>query len=219
MHQIKTSDGKFDGVQSIEEYIIRIGKEHKTEKRALAFAFIVYDFDNPHIDEMLAKSSYYNALDYISGKTLTVFYINSSYLNYQSEKAKESNKMNFEFGVQKIDAPANVSPKYIAEKLINKDSLPSPSIMFFRISDNTVSEYTIAHLRENEIEKGFNELLKIIKTAVDSLSQVKEEYRDNEKEIFSLLKQSIESSEFWKTAKAGYNKMMKLKDFLLFWKV
>ena len=219
MHQIKTSDGKFDGVQSIEEYIIRIGKEHKTEKKALAFAFIVYDFDNPHIDEMLAKSSYYNALDYISGKTLTVFYINSSYLNYQSDKAKESNKMNFEFGVQKIDAPANVSPKYIAEKLINKDSLPSPSIMFFRISDNTVSEYTIAHLRENEIEKGFNELLNIIKTAVDSLSQVKDKYRDNEKEIFSLLKQSIESSEFWKAANAGYDKMMKLKDFLFFWKV
>ncbi len=219
MHQIKNSQGKFDGIDCIGEYIVRVGLEHKAEKRALAFAFIVYDFDNPHIEKILTDTSYYNALDYVSGKSITVFYVNSSYLTYQSERAKQSDKMNFEFGVQKIDAPVNVSPKFIAEKLINKDYLPSPSVLFFRISDNSIEEYTIAHLRQNEIEKGFNELLMVIKTAVSSICEVKDEYIDNEKEIFTLLKQSIESSEFWKGAKGGYDKMMRLKDFLLFWKV
>ena len=48
---------------------------------------------------------------------------------------------------------------------------------------------------------------------------MKEENRDNEKEIFNLIKQSIEGSEFWKNAKLGFDKMMKVKDLLLFWKI
>ena len=219
MHQIRTADGRFDGIESLEKYIFEKCAEHKAEKRAFAFALIVYDFNNPYITKILEDDKYFNALDYTSGKYLTVFYIHSEYIRYQSERAKTTNKIRLEFGVQKVDGPVDVSPKFLGEKIINTDSLPSPSIIFFNTSDYVITDYTIAKLRENEIEKGFNELLKVIQTAVDSLERVKEENRANEKEIFSLVKQSIEGSEFWKSAKAGYDKMMKLKDFIFFWKV
>lgn len=219
MHQIRTADGRFDGIESLETYIFEKCAEHKAEKRAFAFALIVYDFDNPHITKILEDDKYFIALDYTSGKYLTVFYVHSKYLSYQSERAMNTSKMRFEFGVQKVDGPVDVSPKFLGEKLINSGSLPSPSIIFFNTSDYVITDYTIAKLRENEIEKGFNELIKVLQTAVDGLNRVKEENRTNEKEIFNLIKQSIEASEFWKSTRVGYDKMMKLKDFIFFWKV
>lgn len=219
MHQIRTSEGQFDGIESLEHYILNKCSEHKAEKKAFAFALIVYDFNDPHISIILENEKYFNALDYTSGHFLTVFYVHSEYLQHQSDRAKKSNTMHIELSVEKVNAPTNISPKFLGEKLINNESLPSPSIIFFNTSEFVITDYTIAKLRENEIEKGFNELLKIIKTSVDSLSEIKEENRDNEKEIFDLLKQSIDGSEFWKSAKSSFDKLMKIKDFFLFWKV
>lgn len=219
MHQIKNSLGKFASVGEIERYIVRIAQGHRVDKRAFVFALIVQDFDNPHIEKILSDMSYYNALDYISGKYITVFYIHSKYLGVQSERAKKSNKQRFEFTMQKIDTTPNLSPKFIAENIFNVDSLPSPSVLFFNINGDSITEYTIAHLQHNEIEKGFGELLNVIKTAAISLAEVKEENRNNDKEVFALVKRSIESAEFWKSADSVYGKMMKVKDFLFFWKV
>lgn len=219
MYQIKNSQGQFDGIESLEKHILEVSQKHKDDKRAFAFALIVCDFNNPHIYKILNDTGYYNALDYVSGKTITVFYVNSDYLSHQSQKAKESNSVLMEFGIQKVNGPANLSPKFLAESLINIEYLPSPSILFFNISNYVISDFTIAQLRENEIEKGFNELIKVIQIAVDSLEQVQEEYRANETEIFNLLKQSIDGSEFWKNAKSGFSKAMKVKDFLFFWRI
>ncbi|MES2477875.1 MAG: hypothetical protein V4561_02225 [Bacteroidota bacterium] len=219
MYQIRTSEGQFDGIENLEHYILKKCSEHKAEKRAFAFALIVYDFNDPHISMILENENYFNALDYTSGHFLTVFHIHSEYIKYQSDRAKKSKTMRIELSVEKVNAPANISPKFIGEKLINNNSLPSPSVIFFNTSKYIITDYTIAKLRENEIEKGFNELLSVIKTAVEGLNEIKEENRDNEKEIFNLLKQSIEGSEFWKNAKSGFDKLMKIKDFFLFWKV
>ena len=93
MHQIRTADGQFDGIESLERYILEKCSEHKAEKRAFAFALIVYDFNDPQITKILEDDSYFNALDYTSGKFLTVFYVHSEYIQYQSAKAKESNQI------------------------------------------------------------------------------------------------------------------------------
>jgi hypothetical protein len=219
MHQIRTADGRFDGIESLEKYIFEKCAEHKAKKRAFAFALIVYDFSDPYITKILEDDEYFNALDYTSGKYLAVFYVHSEYIRHQSERAKSTNKVRMEFGVQKLDGPVDVSPKFLGEKIINNDSLPSPSVIFFNTSGYVITDYTIAKLRENEIERGFNELLKVIQTAVTSIDKVIEENRANDEEIFNLIKQSIEGSEYWKSAKAGFNKMMKVKDFIFFWKV
>jgi hypothetical protein len=219
MHEIRNSEGQFDSIESLEKFILQKCSEHKAEKRAFAFALIVYDFNDPYISKILEDEKYFNALDHTSGKFLTVFYVHSEYIRHQSDKAKESRTMRIEFSVEKVNGPVNVSPKFLGEKLINNDSLPSPSVIFFNTSDYLITDYTIARLRENEIEKGFNELLKIVQTAVNSLNKVKDEKRDNENEIFNLLKQSVDGSEFWKNAKSGFDKIMKMKDFLFFWKI
>lgn len=216
MHQIKDSHGQFDGINSLTEYIFKTCNQHRKENRALAFALIVYDFHNPHVEKMLEDKAYYNALDHVSGKFLTIFYINSNYLTYQSKIAAESNKVTLELSIQKVDTPVNVSPKLVAHKIINQETLPSPSILFFNVKGSVITEYTIANLRENEVEKGFNELIKIVELAVGGMKDVQEGYKDNHDEIFDLLKQTIEGAEFWKSTKSNFKKMMKLRSFFSF---
>jgi len=219
MHQIQNNQGQFSGINELTEYIMETCANHFKEKRALAFALIVYDFEDPQVMEILQNQKYFDALDYISGNKLTVFYIHSQYLDYQSKVATESNLMHIELGVQKINGPVNASPKFIAENLINKKNLPSPSVLFFTVSENVITNFTIAQLRHQEVEKGFIELKVIIKKGVESLSKVQEDYHENKPEIFNLIKDSIEASEFWKNGAIGFNKLMKIKSFLTFWKI
>lgn len=217
MYEIKDSEGEFGVIDTLLDKILNTCQ--KNENRAYAFALIVFDFYDPHINKILNDEDYFNALDYATGKELTVFFINSDYLRVQSEKAKETSKMRIELSIEKVKGATNYSPKYIAEKLLNEESLPSPSVLFFNVNNNTICDSTIARLRENEIEKGLNELIQLMKTAVKSFENVQEKNRGNQAEIFQLLKQTIDSSEYWQNTKSRFDKLMKIKDFLFFWKV
>lgn len=83
MVPIVISEDKKFNEESFKEYLVDTCRKHKTEGRALAFAFIVYDFDNHTITQILKKEDYWNSLDKISGKTLSVFYINSQESYFQ----------------------------------------------------------------------------------------------------------------------------------------
>ncbi len=69
IHDIKTAD--------FSNGIIELCEKHRKDKRALAFAFIIYDFCNPHITKVLDDVDYWNALDAVSGKFLSIYYIPS----------------------------------------------------------------------------------------------------------------------------------------------
>lgn len=200
--------------ESLFDYIIEVATEHQKQARAFAFAFIVVDFEDAHVSKILSDEDYLNALDSIAGEYLTIFYLDSEYMKLTSEMAKKSRSRWMEFGMEKVDAPPSYSPSYLAEKLINDKNLPSPSIIFFQVDGFKIIDHTIARLRKPEIESGFNEMKKIIKNGIEGISKVENENRENRKEIFSLLKTSIEGSEFWTVVNIGYAKLMKLKEFL-----
>ena len=71
-----TQDGSFDN-DNFRNYLLNICKEHKNQHRALAFAFLVYDFDDYTIQQIIDNQHYWTTLDKISGHSLSVFYINS----------------------------------------------------------------------------------------------------------------------------------------------
>lgn len=91
MYQIRNSNVDFDGIESIEKHILEKCKEHKEQKRAFAFALIVNDFYNPHINIILEEDKHFNASDYLSGKTMTIFYLNSDDVRHQSSVSQQSN--------------------------------------------------------------------------------------------------------------------------------
>ncbi|MEZ7499845.1 hypothetical protein QO200_13985 [Flavobacterium sp. Arc3] len=219
MHQIIYPNLEDGHSESLEEYILQICHQHKTENRAMAFAFIVSDLDDPQIIKLLRDKDYLQALNKISSRYLTVFYLNNDYVDETINKAGKSDIIRFEFGIERVDAPGNYSPKYLVQNLLNRENLPSPSILFFQVIDNIITDHTFAQIREDRIEDAFIEMKQIIKTAIESLSTVKDENRENSSELFNLLKLSIESSEYWKNARNNFDKLIKIKDFLLCWKI
>lgn len=218
MHPIIYPNNKPGSPEQISNYILEVCRQHKEEGRALGFAFIITDLTNPYVNKILCDNDYLNALHNISGKFLTVFFLNDNYVDHTLNQAKNSNVMRLELSVEKIDAPPYIMPKQLAEALLNQEILSSPSILFFQVDQNVVTDYFITNLRENKIEEGFNEIKEVISTAVNSFSQVTPKNHVNSNELFTLLRKAIDSSEFWKNTKKNYEKFMKFKDFIFFWK-
>jgi hypothetical protein len=200
---------------NLREYLIKVCQTHKAENRALAFAFIVADLHNPNVNKILNDHDYINALHEISGKTLTVFFLMDNYVNRTIIDSSNSNRILLELGVQPLKGPPSLMPKELAKILIEEEILQTPCILFFQVEDYNVTEFFITKLRENRIEDGFLEIKDIIEKAVKSLAKVEPEYHNNSKELFNLIQQEIESSEFWKNANKVYKKAVKLKEFIL----
>src|SRR5690606_3233660 len=55
--------------------IVRTSINHKKENRALAFAFIVYNFESPQIAKVLEDNHYWDSLNRIASSFLSIFYI------------------------------------------------------------------------------------------------------------------------------------------------
>lgn len=200
---------------NLRNYIMQVCQTHKSENRALAFAFIVADLHNPHVNKILHDHNYINALHEISGKTLTVFFLMDNYVNRTIIDSSNSNRILLELGVQSLNGPPSLMPKQLAEILIEEEILETPCILFFQVEDYNVTDFFITKLNENRIEDGFLEIKDIIEKAVKSLAIVKPENRKNSKELFNLIQLEIESSEFWKNANKVYKNVIKLKEFIL----
>lgn len=88
MYPIQNSKEGFDETKFKDE-LLNICREHFVEGRALAFAFIVYRLSDPHINKILDDSHYFAALDEISGKKLTIFYIDNSLFAKRKQKLEQ----------------------------------------------------------------------------------------------------------------------------------
>lgn len=77
--------------ESFKEQMLNICAKHKADGRAQAFAFILFDFTNPHISKIINDRDYWLAFDEISGEYLTVFT-----LHY-----KDKNRADKDFDIRK----------------------------------------------------------------------------------------------------------------------
>ena len=133
--------------------IIELCEKHREESRALAFAFLIYDFRNPQIIKVLEDADYWNALDTISGKFLSIYYIHSRERNF-AEDLSAANDLERR-GLHPINGGmpfSNLLPilkKYLA--LDNNVKLPS--ILFFQVEGKLISDYFLIELSEEGIEK------------------------------------------------------------------
>jgi hypothetical protein len=217
MHSIIYPNNENGTEEKLRDYVLDVCSKHRKENRALAFAFIIADLHNPHVNKILRDHDYINSLHEISGQTITVFFLMDNYVNRTINEATESNTMWVELSVEPINAPPSIMPKHLAKYLIEEEILSTPAILFFQVDNFVVTDFFITKLTENKIEDGFLEIKDIIEKAVKSLSYVSDENRNNSKELFDLLKQEIESSDFWKTTKKVYTKLVKVKEFILPW--
>ncbi|MBM4171868.1 MAG: hypothetical protein FJ214_08380 [Ignavibacteria bacterium] len=178
---------------SIEEFrndFLTVCQTHHSERRALVFAFLLYDFDNPNISQILRNPDYWTALDYLSGKYLSIFYIHTK--NEKLFNEKEFSPVFYDMlPVIGRESPFKES-KTILEKYFGIDSsLKLPSILFFQVKENYVSNYLFVELKSNTLEPLFNELMDTVKEVVESLKNVRKEYYENYDEVFDVIKTTI----------------------------
>lgn len=197
--------------ESFKDLLIMTCRQHKLEGRALAFSFIVYDFDNHTITDILEKKNYWNTLDKISGKTLSVFYINSQDSYYkrrqeeiyrdelrQQDRNSRSGTFSFLVPITRKPTPTDNAISFVKSKFELDDNIKTPFVLFFQIDNlDNISDYFIVGLKKDRLEDALLELRDHIKKAVESVEKVLPENYGNHQEIFNLIKSGVESGKFY----------------------
>jgi hypothetical protein len=190
IHELRTDD--------FNQSIIDVCNKHREESRALAFAFLIYDFENPQIIKILNDKDYWNALHMISGEYLSIYYIHSRESTFGEDLATTSNIE--KRGLYPIDGNNNlgiIQPMLKRYLELNED-VKNPSILFFQVDGTLICDYFLIELNEEKIEESFLELRDYISSAVTRLKMIAPENYGNVQPIFESLKQGVSSTKFRK---------------------
>lgn len=180
---------------SFRDKMIQICNQHRADNRALAFAFILYDFENPQLWKILNDTEYWLALNEISGKYLTVFSLN--YREKQKvKKHRRSEFKGFQFltNISTTDSPSEGTNELIKKYFGVDIEVKYPAILFFQVDRESVIDSLLVELKEEMIELAFLELKEYIKSSVNALKQISSENMGNIKEIFDCLERDVEST-------------------------
>ena len=188
--------------ETFERRFLHICEEHKEQDRALAFAFILYGTDQPHIFKILDDGRYWEALHAKSGKQLTIFTIKQrdSHVSSVSSSEKKFSSLIWNFTAITAMTPVN----YKGNPLVGYDSLlrqyfgkdiliTYPAILLFQVEEGKIIDSLIVKLKEVKVEDGYNEIKKYINSAVSALEKIEKPYSRNSKEIFDLIELDIKS--------------------------
>jgi hypothetical protein len=203
------SKRKFDD-DTFRDFLLEICKKHKEQQRALAFAFIVYDFDNYTIQQALKNKDYWSTLDKISGRHLSVFYINSQDSYYKrrqeeiyDEEVRKRNQ-NIRNGYISFLVPITPNPTpldnaigFIKKEFRLNENLEPPFVLFFQTDGEDILDYFIVTLKQERLEDAFLELRAHIKNSVKALEKVLPENYKNHQEIFNLIRGGIKDGKFY----------------------
>lgn len=117
---------------------IDICEEHLETGRAKAFAFLLYDFQNQHIKDILKNQGGFAQLDRLSGNDLSLFYLHSD--NRRLVKAFND----IFLGAFEI-----------------KNGYQLPFVLFFTVADQEVTNIEIVELEQTDLMFSFKELYDI----------------------------------------------------------
>jgi hypothetical protein len=210
MRPIELEGGPFLSLDEFRDFFIKTCEEHRKQNRAKAFAFIVYDFTNENAQKILRDGEYSRALHKLSGKWLTIFYVNTkdpefSKLRKNSRKtpAKLPNKRrlkNNEFGNIYFNTARELdfekTPSYLREIFDVSDYTALPFIVFFQTKDNRILRSFSIAIKGHELEAAYKELKELVANAVTTISRM--QCFDDPDRILYLIEDAVNGSRNWK---------------------
>ncbi len=122
-----------------------ICREHTERKRAKAFAFIFYDFEDRDFRKILKDEGVFAQLDRLSGVNLSIFYLHTG-------RRKAIAKFNAEF-LSKLGITDKASP---------------PCVVFFKFNSDKIEDVFIAQLDNANLIHGFHELYGVVERYIAS---------------------------------------------------
>lgn len=213
MVPIAISSGKEIYEDKLIDEILDICRIHHEQKRALAFAFLLYDFSDHTIQKMLRDVDYWASLDAIAGKYLSIFYIDSQDSYFKSRKQEiyldrllQNNSDTFPaisylVPLEPPPTPLEEMIAFIREQFDIQNNYRTPLMVFFQVSDNSIADTYVVSFKEDRLEDSFLEIKRILQSAVDSVTLVLPENSENYSEIFNLITEGIINSKIRYAAK------------------
>lgn len=192
----------------IKDYVLRKCRDHLSEKRAHAFVFIVYDHSNANIKKVLSDEHYWEALDSISGKRLTVFYVDSQNTYYEKrhqeiyqedlKRKTAAEKEGLKKGILFMMEPVFKKPTPLEQSLVilKKDfqidnNIKHPFLFFFQADGENVTDSFIVNVESTKVDETYLEIKEILKLAVNALASVQSENLENYEQLFNLIKGGV----------------------------
>jgi len=182
--------------KAFAQSIIDMCQKHRNDGRALAFAFILYDFTNPEISKVLNDREYSSALHTISGHYLSIYYIHSREETFGEDLDAVSGVENRALYPIKADNSPDMMLPVLKRYLKTDEEVKNPSILFFQVDADMISDYFLIKLSEERVEDSFLELKAYISSAVDRLQMISKENYGNLQPIFECLKEGVKSVRF-----------------------
>jgi hypothetical protein len=144
--------GQGQGIgHSFESFIRKftdICEHHLNSRRARAFAFILYDFQDNQVKEILKNQGGFTRLDRLSGRDLSVFYLHSD------NRCLLQTFNNIFLGAFEI-----------------QKSIDLPFVLFFKVVDGEVSDIQIVELEQSNLIFAFEELYSIIDKYINTTNE------------------------------------------------
>lgn len=218
--------------ESLRDHLMKLCNDHHEAKRALVFAFLVYDFEDNTVSQILENHHYWSALDKISGQFLSVFYINSriSYFTKRQREIQLERRAGTDFasrrGLNQMLVPINISDSvleksndYFKKEFAFEENLQHPFILFFQVDGELIIDYFVVSLKQDRLEEAFLELKRQITNAVAALKRITPENYNNHKEIFEQVKLSVQGANMHHYIKTKIIPKLNIKTLLSFIRV
>ncbi|MBS0533648.1 MAG: hypothetical protein JSR72_06290 [Proteobacteria bacterium] len=116
----------------------QICAQHLKDRRAKAFAFVFYDFNDRHIKTILRDQGVFTQLDRLAGKELSIFFLHTGTRH----------------------AVRQFNETFL--KQLGLEEAKPPCVVFFKLSEGKAIDVSLASLESTDLFHGFKELHDVI---------------------------------------------------------
>lgn len=204
----ESADGRAGySFDEFREHLLEICAEHREEGRALAFAFLLYDFRIPEIAKMLRDEDYWRALDEISGQRLTVF-------SFDAREPKKSYKREFR---RMVPVVAGGDPGMKTQLVLRSyfglsEQLTLPAVLFFQASRDSINDYRLVRISARRVEDAFNEIRELLEVAAEALEKQVQKGRTEGGQLWDAMDRSIQKRQLKVSVSRGVKVMKDIKE-------
>lgn len=176
--------------EDFRDRFLEICGAHRAQGRALGFAFILFSAKNPHIIGALQDHHYWEALDKITGRHLSVF----SFVTRHGASQYGNDPRPVLRSMFQVPAVTSAQPlARLSDYFPGMNEGHLPCILFFQVSGGSVIDSFAVSLSDTSADPPatFNELAGILTVAADSVSHVTDDNAINGPEIFGLIRGAV----------------------------
>lgn len=181
------ADHREHSFESFQAKFLDICKDHRENGRALAFAFILYDFQNAHVAKMLQDESFVRSLHHQSGTHLTIFYLQLARPRRRPRPQHDSRYIQMLQVVNFNDNPSNATNQLLTQYFGQQVEVSYPAVLFFQVHNNSIIDSLLVELTGKNADEVYNEISGYVAPAVEALKKITAPNVGNSQEIFNNL--------------------------------